>query len=322
MAVSKIWVFAEADGDKPASATLEILTKARELGSTVEAVFVGTNADALAGELGAHGATKVFAVDPGDQLPGVAGAAALAALVGEHAPDAILFAQSYDGRDALALLSATLDRPVLTNGVDLEVDGDTLVVGTAIFGGNTLVDTAFSGEGPYLAAIRPKSFAAEPGGGGAAEVVAVAAADAGRAGEAKVLERHVEEREGPKLEEAEIVVSGGRGIGSAEAFGPLVDELASLLGGASGASRAIVDAGWVPYSKQVGQTGKVVKPKLYIALGISGATQHMVGMKGSDNIICVNKDGEAPIFGIADLGVVGDVHKVVPKLIEAIKAKK
>jgi len=322
MAVSKIWVFAEADGDKPASATLEILTKARELGSTVEAVFVGTNPDALAGELGAHGATKVFAVDPGDQLPGVAGAAALAALVGEHAPDAILFAQSYDGRDALALLSATLDRPVLTNGVDLKVDGDTLVVGTAIFGGNTLVDTAFSGEGPYLAAIRPKSFAAEPAGGGAAEVVAVATADAGRAGEAKVLERHVEEREGPKLEEAEIVVSGGRGIGSAEAFGPLVDELASLLGGASGASRAIVDAGWVPYSKQVGQTGKVVKPKLYIALGISGATQHMVGMKGSDNIICVNKDGEAPIFGIADLGVVGDVHKVVPKLIEAIKAKK
>ena len=322
MAVSKIWVFAEADGDKPAGATLEILTKARELAGTVEAVFVGTDADALAGELGAHGASKVYAIDPGDGLPGVVGAATLAALVGEHAPDVILFAQSYDGRDAVARLSAKLDRPVLTNGTDLTVDGDTLVVGTAIFGGNTLVDTAFSGEGPFLAAIRPKSFAAEPGGGGAAEVVAVAAADAGRAGEAKVLERHVEEREGPKLEEAEIVVSGGRGIGSAEAFGPLVDELASLLGGASGASRAIVDAGWVPYSKQVGQTGKVVKPKLYIALGISGATQHMVGMKGSDNIICVNKDGEAPIFGIADLGVVGDVHKVVPKLIEAIKAKK
>jgi len=321
MAVSKIWVFAEADGDKPAGATLEILTKARELAGTVEAVFVGTDADALAGELGAHGASKVYAIDPGDGLPGVVGAATLAALVGEHSPDAILFAQSYDGRDAVARLSAKLDRPVLTNGTDLTVDGDTLVVGTAIFGGNTLVDTAFSGEGPFLAAIRPKSFAAEPGGGGAAEVVAVAAADAGRAGEAKVLERHVEEREGPKLEEAEIVVSGGRGIGSAEAFGPLVDELASLLGGASGASRAIVDAGWVPYSKQVGQTGKVVKPKLYIALGISGATQHMVGMKGSDNIICVNKDGEAPIFGIADLGIVGDVHKVVPKLIEALKAK-
>ncbi len=322
MAVSKIWVFAEADGDKPASATLEILTKARELADTVEAVYVGANADALAaGNLGEYGAPKIYAVDPGDALPGIVGAAALASLIGEHSPDAILFAQSYDGRDAVARLSVKLDRPVLTNGTDLKVDGDKLIVGTAIFGGVTLVDTEFEGDGPFLGAIRPKSFAAEPSGGAAAEVVAVATPDAGRAGEAKVLERHVEEREGPKLEEAAVVVSGGRGIGSAEAFEPLVDDLAKLLHGASGASRAIVDAGWVPYAKQVGQTGKVVKPKLYIALGISGATQHMVGMKGSDNIICVNKDGEAPIFGIADLGIVGDVHKVVPKLIEALKAK-
>lgn len=321
MAISKIWVFAEADGDKPASSTLELLTKARELGGTLEAVYVGGDADALAAGLGEFGATRVYAVDPGDVLPGVVGAAALESLIAEHSPDVVLFAQSYDGRDALARLSVKLDRPVLTNGTGLRTEGDKVVVGTAIFGGNTLVDTEFEGDGPFLAAIRPKSFPAESGGGGAAEVVSVAAPDAGRAAEAKVLERHVEEREGPKLEEAEVVVSGGRGIGSAEAYGPLVDELAKLLKGASGASRAIVDAGWVPYSKQVGQTGKVVKPKLYIALGISGATQHMVGMKGSDNIIAVNKDGEAPIFGIADLGVVGDVHKVVPKLIEALKAK-
>ena len=322
MAVSKIWVFAEADGDKPTTPTLELLTKARELGGTLEAVHVGANADALAAGLGEHGATTVYAVDPGDALPGIVGASALETLMEEHKPDVVLFAQSYDGRDALARLSVKLDRPVLTNGTALRVDGDKLIVGAAIFGGNTLVDTEFEGEAPFLVAIRPKSFAAEPSGGGAATVVAVDTPDTGRAGEAKVLERHVEEREGPKLEEAPIVVSGGRGIGAAENYDPLVEQLAKLLSGASGASRAIVDAGWVPYSKQVGQTGKVVKPKLYIALGISGATQHMVGMKGSENIIAVNKDGEAPIFGIADLGVVGDVHKVVPKLIEAIQARK
>jgi electron transfer flavoprotein alpha subunit len=320
----KVWVYAEAEGDKPTSATLELLSKAREVADTVEAVYIGANADTIAPQLGEYGAAKVFTADQGDVLAGVYGAAAIASVVEAEAPDAILFAQSYDGRDAIAHLSAKLNRTVLTNGTSLSIEGDTMTVGTAIFGGNTLVDTVFDGPKPYLAAIRPKSFAAEPGGAGAAgaaEIVAISGADPGRAGEAKVLERHVEEREGPKLEEAAVVVSGGRGIGAAENYGPLVEELANLLKGASGASRAIVDAGWVPYSKQVGQTGKVVKPKLYIALGISGATQHMVGMKGSDNIIAVNKDGEAPIFSVADLGIVGDVHKVVPKLIEALKAR-
>lgn len=321
MGLAKVWVFAEAEGDKPATSTLEMLTKARDVADTVECVYVGANADALAASLGEHGASKVYAVDPGDALPGVIGAAALESLIGTHAPDLVLFAQTYDGRDAIARLSAKLDRPVITNGTALAVDGDTVTVGTAVFGGNTLVDTTFSGPKPFLAAIRPKSFAAEPAGGGAAAVEAVGGVDAGRAGEAKILERHVEEREGPKLEEATIVVSGGRGIGDADSYDPLVEQLAKLLGGASGASRAIVDAGWVPYSKQVGQTGKTVKPKVYIALGISGATQHLVGMKGSDNIIAVNKDGEAPIFGVADLGIVGDVHKVVPKLIEALRAR-
>jgi len=321
MGLAKVWVFAEADDDKPVSSTLELLTKAREIADAVECVYVGTNADALAPALGEYGVGKVHTVDGGEVLAGVTGAAAMAALVDEHQPDLILFAQTYDGRDAVARLSVKLDRPVLTNGVSIAVDGDRVTVGNAIFGGNVLVDTVFTGPKPYLAVIRPKSFAAEPSGGGAAEVVSAPAPDAGRAAEAKVLERHVEEREGPKLEEATIVVSGGRGIGSAENYEPLVEQLAKLLRGASGASRAIVDAGWVPYAKQVGQTGKVVKPKVYIALGISGATQHLVGMKGSDNIIAVNKDGDAPIFGVADLGVVGDVHKVVPKLIEALQAR-
>ena len=151
-------------------------------------------------------------------------------------------------------------------------------------------------------------------------MAALAVPDTGAAGAATVLNRHVEETTGPKLDEAAVVVSGGRGLGEAGKY-ELIEELAKLLKGAPGASRAIVDAGWVPYSYQVGQTGKVVKPTVYIAAGISGATQHMVGMKGSKNIIAINKDKEAPIFGIADLGIVGDVHKVLPKLIEALQAR-
>jgi electron transfer flavoprotein alpha subunit len=315
----KVWVYAEVADGKVTSATLELLTKAREIGDTVEALHAG-DGDAIAANLGEYGATKVFAIDPGDGLPGQVAAAAIAQLASEHNPDVILFAQSYEGRDAIARLSVKLDRPVLTNGMSLAGDGG-LTFGTAIFGGVTLVDAKFNGGGPALIAIRPKSFAAESSGGGAAQVEKVGAVDAARAAEAKVLQRHVEEQQGPKLEEATVVVSGGRGIGAAENYAPLVEELAKQLKGAWGASRAIVDAGWVPYALQVGQTGKTVKPKVYIALGISGATQHLVGMKNSDNIVAVNKDGEAPIFSVADLGIVGDVHKVVPALIELIKSK-
>ena len=318
--MDKVWVYAESADEKATSATLEMVTKARELGSTVEALYTGPDADAVAAGVGEHGATKLFVLDTGDGLPGQVAAAAIAQLAGEHKPDAILFAQSYDGRDAVARLSVKLDKPVLTNGMSLSDDGG-LQFGTAIFGGVTLVDVKLTGDGPALIAIRPKSFAAESSGGGAAAVEQVGAVDAGRAAEAKVLERHVEEQQGPKLEEATVVVSGGRGIGAAENYAPLVEALAKQLKGAWGASRAIVDAGWVPYALQVGQTGKTVKPKVYVALGISGATQHLVGMKNSDNIIAVNKDGEAPIFSVADLGIVGDVHKVVPALIEALKAK-
>jgi electron transfer flavoprotein alpha subunit len=243
-----------------------------------------------------------------------------AAIEGGAGPDAIFFGTSYDGRDVAGRLSAKLDRTVLTNNVDLELDGDSIVCTTPVFGGTTNVKTKFTGEKPYLVLVRPKSFAAESSGGGAAAVESLAIPDTGTAGSARVLNRHVEEREGPSLEEADIVVSGGRGLGEASKY-EMIEQLAKLLGAAPGASRAIVDAGWVPYSYQVGQTGKVVKPTVYIAAGISGATQHMVGMKGSKNIIAINKDEEAPIFSIADLGIVGDVHKVLPQLIEALSAR-
>ena len=321
MSVNNVWVFAQIANGAPTSATLELLTKARALSTNV-AAFLGDDASSVAAALGEYGATKVYATgNLGGKLPGVAVSAAMKAVIdGGNAPDLILFPQNYEGRDVVSRLSVKLNKTVLTNSIDVTVDGGAVSATTPIFGGNTLVTTTFTGEGPYLVAFRPKSFAAEAAGGGAAEVVAVPVPDLGATGAAKVTAVHVEETTGPKLDEADIVVSGGRGLGESDKY-ELVEELAKLLKGAPGASRAIVDAGWVPYSYQVGQTGKVVKPSVYIAAGISGATQHMVGMKGSKNIIAVNKDKEAPIFGIADLGIVGDVHKVLPKLIEALKSR-
>ena len=318
--MTNVWVFAQEAAGAPTSGTLELLTKARSLGTVT--AFVGGDASAIAGALGEYGASKVYATgDLGGKLPGVAVAAAMKAVIdGGDSPDVILFPQNYAGRDVVSRLSVKLDRTVLTNNVDITVDGGSVTVTTPIFGGNTLVTTKFAGAAPYLATFRPKSFAAEAAGGGAAEVVAAPVPELGASGAAQVTAVHVEASTGPKLDEANVVVSGGRGLGEADKF-QLVEDLAKLLRGAPGASRAIVDAGWVPYSYQVGQTGKVVKPGVYIAAGISGATQHMVGMKGSKNIIAINKDKEAPIFGIADLGIVGDVHKVLPKLIEALQAR-
>jgi electron transfer flavoprotein alpha subunit len=320
MAIDKIWVIAESFEGKALPVTLELLTKARQLAGTVEAFTWGGDTDQVAPQLGAHGASKVYTTgDLGSSLPGVPVAAAIAAQIqGGNTPDAILVPTTYDGRDIAGRLSASIDRPVLTNIVGLSEDGGQLVTEHGIFGGAEILKARFSGEGPGIFVIRAKSFAAEEGDPATPEVETVEVPDTGAEGAAVITARHVEERTGPKLDEAAIVVSGGRGLGEAGNY-HLIEDVAKLLHGAPGASRAIVDAGWVPYAYQVGQTGKTVKPTVYIAAGISGATQHMVGMKGSKNIIAINKDQEAPIFSIADLGVVGDVHKVLPKLIEALQ---
>ncbi|MCH2422253.1 MAG: electron transfer flavoprotein subunit alpha/FixB family protein [Acidimicrobiales bacterium] len=321
MGISKIWVFGEANEAGASVGTLELLTKARTLADTVEVVMVG-DASSVAGDLGAYGATTIHTIADADgALPGARVASAIAgALEAGTGPDVLLATTSYDGRDVAGRLSAKVDRPVLTNVVDLVVDGDRLLCSEPVFGGTTDVMAGFTDDGLAIFLVRPKSFAAEESGGAPAAVSELVVGDLGNTDAAVVKDRFVEETSGPKLDEAAVVVSGGRGLGEAEKY-EMIETLAGLVRGAPGASRAVVDAGWVPYSYQVGQTGKVVKPTVYVACGISGATQHLVGMKGSANIIAINKDEEAPIFGIADLGIVGDVHKVLPKLIEALQAR-
>jgi electron transfer flavoprotein alpha subunit len=318
--MGKIWVFAEVTAEgKPDTTALEILTKARSLGGEVEAVALGPGATQAAKELGEYGAATVYASDDeayGDYVAQPA-AHALHELVKEHNPELILFAQQYDSRDIAGRLSAKTGSTLMTNAMDL---ADTNTAKTAIFGGATIVDVALEGE-PKLVMIRPKSFAPEAAGG-TANVVPVEVTIGDELKKAKRVERHEEAASGPKLDEAPVVVSGGRGLQEPGNF-ELLEQLAGAIGNAAvGATRAVVDAGWVPYALQIGQTGITVKPGVYIAVGISGATQHLVGMKGAKKIIAINKDEDAPIFQIADLGVVGDALKVLPALIEEVKKRK
>jgi electron transfer flavoprotein alpha subunit len=314
-----IWVYAEQTGGKVDQTALEILTKARSLGDEIAAVALGKGASDAAKELGEHGAKTVYAGDDEvyDDFIAQPATEALHQLVQEHSPELILFALNYDSRDIAGRLSARLGATLMSNVMDIE---STSTAKTAVFGGAQIVDVDLEGS-PRLVIIRPKSFTPEPSGG-EAEVFSIDVSITDEAKKAKRVERHEEKAAGPKLEEADVVISGGRGLQDPKNF-ELLDQLADAIGGAAvGATRAVVDAGWVPYAYQIGQTGKTVKPGVYIAVGISGATQHMVGMKGAKKIIAINKDEEAPIFQISDLGVVGDALKIVPKLIEEVKSRK
>jgi electron transfer flavoprotein alpha subunit len=318
--VATVWVYAEVGPDGPHPASLELLTKARSVGDTVEAVALGPGASDAAEALGGHGAQRVFASDDPvyAEYPAQPAVHALVGLIQEHRPNMVLFATTYDSRDVAGRVQARTGSTLMSNATDvLSMDR----AQTQIFGGGTVVDVELSGPDPRLVLVRPKSFPAEATGG-TVDIVAVNAEIPEDHKRARRVERHDETAAGPKLEEARVVIAGGRGLQDPANFAVL-DELASAIGSAAvGATRAVVDAGWVPYSYQVGQTGKTVKPEVYIAVGISGATQHLVGMKGSKRIVAINKDPDAPIFKLADLGVVGDALKVVPKLIEEIKARR
>ena len=313
--MATVWAFVEEINGSPSPLGLELLTKGRDLGD-VTAIYLGTGGDEIFGVLGDHGAASVAHADSGDRLASAPLAAALAEKAASESPDLILFGQAYTDRDVAGRLAARLGVGVLSNAADVRLTDGAVETDHEIFGGAQVATASMSG-GPHIVLVRPKSFTASASGGGAPVVATLALPETGKS-EAKVTESHIEEREGPQLGEAAIVVSGGRGLGSADAY-ELIEKVAKPLGAATGATRAIVDAGWVPYAKQVGQTGKTVKPDIYIAAGISGAMQHLVGMKDAGTIIAINKDPDAPIFGIADLGIVGDVHKILPQLIDALE---
>ena len=318
--MAKIWVYAELNEGRPTSTTLELLAKARTLGD-VEAVALGKGAKAAGETLGKHGAKVVYANDDAAYDDYIAEPATdtLEALHKQHSPDLVLFGFTQNSREVAGRLAARLGVGLISNAGDIEAKGDGFVAKVPYFGG-AKVASMKANKKPAIMLIRPKSFEASESGG-TAEIKDAEAVIGSGSKRAHILERVVEASEKVKLEDAKVVISGGRGLGGPENF-PLLEALASALGGAVGASRAVVDAGWVPYSMQVGQTGKSVRPSVYIAVGISGAMQHTVGMKSSKVIIAINKDGEAPIMKMADLGVVGDALKIVPALTAAIKAKK
>jgi electron transfer flavoprotein alpha subunit len=316
--VAGVWVYAEHSGGTPNPSALELLTKARDLGDEVAAVVLGPGARDAAGPLGEHGAKTVYVGDDAvfDDHLAQPRVDALHALVTEHQPNLILLASSYDSRDVAGRLQARTASTLMSNASDvLSLDK----AQTQIFGGTKVVDVDLGGPDPKLVLVRPKAFAAEPSGG-TAEVVDVAPDVPAESKAARVVERHEEEASGPKLEDAPVIISGGRGLQDPKNF-ELIQDLAKAIGKAAvGATRAVVDAGWVPYSMQIGQTGITVKPEVYIAVGISGATQHLVGMKESKRILAINKDPDAPIFRIADLGVVGDALKIIPAVTEKLRS--
>jgi electron transfer flavoprotein alpha subunit len=312
------WVYAGVTREGPSVGALELLTKARSLGGEVAAVALGPGATAVAEQLGAHGAATVYAGDDptfADQ-PGRAAAHTLKSLIDQHRPSLVLFEGTYDARDVAGRLQALTGSTLMANATDVTGLAEAR---TEIFGGTKIVDVALGGPEPRLVLVRPRSFPAEPSGGTAAVVTVETVVPDGPA--ATVLERHEEAASGPKLQDANVVIAGGRGLGGPEPFA-MLDDLAAAIGNAAvGASRAAVDAGWVPYAYQIGQTGKTVKPEVYLAVGISGALQHVVGMKGAKRIVAINKDAEAPILKMADLGVVGDLFQIVPALTEEVRKR-
>ncbi|MGD0240532.1 MAG: electron transfer flavoprotein subunit alpha/FixB family protein [Streptosporangiaceae bacterium] len=317
--MAEILVLAEHVDADVKKVTLELITLARRFGEP-SVVWTGPGAEEGQARLAEYGAAKVYVAADSvyDDYVTNPAASLLAQLVQEKSPALVLVAGNAQGKEIAGRLAVKIDSGVLTDAVDLQPGDDGPVAEQSAFGGGTIVHSRVR-RGTPIVAMRPNAVAPEAQAG-AAEISEVSLS--GDATGARVTNRVVAERgERPDLTEASIVVSGGRGTGGAEGFG-VIEQLADALGAAVGASRAVTDAGWYPHQFQVGQTGKTVSPQLYMAIGISGAIQHRAGMQTSKTIIAVNKDPEAPIFELADFGVVGDLFKVVPQLLEEIGKRK
>jgi electron transfer flavoprotein alpha subunit len=318
--MAEVFVVVEHAGGAVKKVTLEMLTIARELG-TPAAVVLGApgTATALTEKLGEYGAAKVYAAEHSDVDGYLVApkASVLASLVRSAEPGTVLLASTQEGKEIAGRLAVKLENGLLTDAVSITAEG---VATQVVFAGSTIVKSRVT-RGLPLVTLRPNSVTPVPAPvTPEVSTVDVQLADSDRL--AKVVERVAEAKGArPELTEASIVVSGGRGVGSADNF-KVVEELADLLGAAVGASRAATDSGFYPHQFQVGQTGKTVSPQLYIALGISGAIQHRAGMQTSKTIVAVNKDAEAPIFELADFGVVGDLHKVAPQASEEIRKRR
>jgi electron transfer flavoprotein alpha subunit len=315
--MAEVLVLAEHSGGEVKKVTCELLTAAARLGEPA-VVWAGPGAEQGRDRLAEYGAARVYVAGSAefDDYVVAPKAELLAHLVAEKSPVAVLVAGTTEGKEIAGRLAVKTGSGVLTDAVNVTEENGTPLVEHANFGGAITAHARVT-KGTPIIAIRPNAISALAAPG-AADIVPVTVTLSDAAKSARITEHVAAERGArPDLTEASIVVSGGRGTGSADGF-KIIEELADALGAAVGASRAVTDAGWYPHQFQVGQTGKTVSPQLYMAVGISGAIQHRAGMQTSKTIVAVNKDAEAPIFEIADFGVVGDLFKVVPQLLEEI----